>query len=600
MKRTFLFMILTSLLTGLQAEEYTIQFNSGSGSNDSSSPITKIDQAVYTSTDNCVNRLLQANKVYRAKEGYGVKFSNSSEGGRLCIGLNATYNITSLTVYAAAFDGKDTITAFIVANDTILWTKGSAKVITPYSVKAPGNTDSLFFSATKNKNNRFYIEKVVFTAEDPYPGVAKITMQPKVDMGSAILIDGQPETDAVNVSIMARGTSNDSLTLNMRKGTIFSLSSSTLPHTGGTVNLSYTVTTASDKGYNIEDSMIIVARGTNLNYVRHAIPVTVFAMNYKAPDIPVDSSCMRIGKMPGNYYQPAQGLKDSLLKDALSEVVHCGPRYRYGSGKLHTWQGFFYTDRDTTTQEVLDMYSHNHRYFDLSDTCGSVAGFDIEHMLPKSWWGGNVNEAYCDLFHLVPADYSANRSKSNHAPGIPTDSTFNNGSFVTGDGSAYDLKRVFCPEDEYKGDFARAYFYIVTCYDTLHWIDKGDAAVAMTNDSYLEFQPWLQELLMSWHRMDPVSQKELDRAVEVNKIQGNRNPFIDYPELAEYIWGNKQGQEVNFYNLTQSYGDPYNDNPTGLSNLSDATEATKQVHQDQVIIVLDGDKYTILGNRVKP
>lgn len=99
--------------------------------------------------------------------------------------------------------------------------------------------------------------------------------------------------------------------------------------------------------------------------------------------------------------------------------------------------------------------------------------------------------------------------------------------------------------------------------------------------------------------MDPVSQKELDRAVEVNKIQGNRNPFIDYPELAEYIWGNKQGTEVNFYNLTQSYGDPYNDNPTGLSNLSDATEATKQVHQDQVIIVLDGDKYTILGNRVE-
>lgn len=593
MKRTFLFMILTSLFTGLQAEEYTIQFNSG---------VEDKSSYISSSTDNCVQEITLKENISRSNtEGFGIKGGTADKPGRIVIQLNATYNIESLTIYAAAFGGKnkDSINAIRINNDTLRWTKGVATRIMPYTFSSFGATDTLVIASTVNKNNRFYADKIIFTAADPLPGVAKLTHPLSIDMGAAILVDGQPATDAVNVTIEARSTANDSLALSMIKGKQFSISSSTLPHTGGTINLSYTITSATDKGYNIEDSLIIVARGTNLNYVRHAIPVTVFAKNYKAPDIPVDSSCMRIGKMPGNYYQPAQGLKDSLLKDALSEVVHCGPRYRYGSGKLHTWQGFFYTDRDTTTQEVLDMYSHHHRYFDLSDTCGSVAGFDIEHMLPKSWWGGDVNEAYCDLFHLVPGDYSANRSKSNNAPGIPADSTFNNGSFVTGDGSAYDLKRVFCPEDEYKGDFARAYFYIVTCYDSLQWVTSGVPGKAMRNDSYLEFQPWLQELLMSWHRMDPVSQKELDRAVEVNKIQGNRNPFIDYPELAEYIWGNKQGQEVNFYNLTQSYGDPYNDTPTGLSNLSDATEAAKQVHQDQVIIVLDGDKYTILGNRVE-
>ena len=49
-------------------------------------------------------------------------------------------------------------------------------------------------------------------------------------------------------------------------------------------------------------------------------------------------------------------------------------------------------------------------------------------------------------------------------------------------------------------------------------------------------------LLMKWHRQDPVSQKEIDRNNGIQATQGNRNPFIDYPCLAEYLWGNKAGE----------------------------------------------------------
>jgi len=591
---------LSFLVGSVYAEEYTILFNSGTG--DSSSESTKLEAIVYTSSDNCVNRLLKAEKVYRAKEGFGIKMGSGSAAGTLVLGLNAEYNIQSMTVYAAAYGGKnkDSVNAILVCGDTLRWQYGQATVITPYEVTAPGKTDSLTIAATKASNNRFYIQKIVFTANDPFPGVAKVTTPSEVNFGSVILVDGQPETDATNINIMARSTLEDSLQLRLHKGTIFSLSSSSLPNHGGDVDVAYTVKEATDKGYNIYDSLIILAKGINNSLTRHAIPITLFAKNYKSPVLPVDSSCMRIGAMPGNYYQPAQGLKDSLLKSALSGVIHCGPRYRYGSGKNHTWQGFFYTDRDTLTQQVLDMYSHKVRYFDLSDTCGSVSEFDIEHMLPKSWWGGDVNEAYCDLFHLVPADYSANRSKSNNAPGIPTDSTFNNGSFVTGSGSTYGLTRVFCPEDEYKGDFARAYFYIVTCYEELQWISTGDAAKAMTNTSYLEFRPWLQQLLLSWHRQDPVSEKEKNRAIQVNKIQGNRNPFIDYPELVEYIWGNRQGQEVNFYSLTQSFGDKYSDLPSAFEEVNADDKCTsKEMKDGQVLIIYKDKVYTITGTSVQ-
>ena len=57
--------------------------------------------------------------------------------------------------------------------------------------------------------------------------------------------------------------------------------------------------------------------------------------------------------------------------------------------------------------------------------------------------------------------------------------------------------------------------------------------------------PYSLSFLLDWHRNDPVSQKEIDRNQAIYGIQHNRNPFIDYPELVEYIWGNKVGQTIN-------------------------------------------------------
>ena len=351
---------------------------------------------------------------------------------------------------------------------------------------------------------------------------------------------------------------------------------------------------------------VVVAKATGLDGIERTreLPIQLTVVppgSGGASTFNLDTTRMSIGAMPGDYYKFAQGTADSTLKNHIGYIICCGKRYRYGSGSKKTWDAFYYTDRDTNTNQVLDMYSNEVRYFNPEKPTASVAGFDIEHMLPKSWWGGDVNPAYCDLFHLVPGDYSANRSKSNHAPGIPSDSTFNNGSFVTGSGEAYGLTRVFCPADEYKGDFARAYFYIAACYgDSLEWLSSGEPAVAMTNEGWQEFRPWLRDLLLSWHRMDPVSEKELARAIEVNKIQGNRNPFIDYPELAEYIWGNQQGQIVDFRQLTQSYGDAYDDTHTGVDRTQAEKGSTrKEIRDGRIVIIRNASIYTIFGQKIR-
>lgn len=246
------------------------------------------------------------------------------------------------------------------------------------------------------------------------------------------------------------------------------------------------------------------------------------------------------------YYAPVIGLKDSLLKSKLAELTwaHYTKRYSYGSGKNNTWDAFWYTDRNESDNSVVDMYSTNMRYFNPDDKTASVADCDIEHMFPNSWFGGESGNkhAYCDLHHLVPADYSANRSKSNRGPGVPTDTTFNNGVWVNGKDAGRDNLEVFCPPDEYKGDFARAFFYIATTYgDTAVW-QKEAVPNHMTNSDWHEFLPLTRDLLLEWHRLDPVSEKERVRMSIVYGLQGNRNPFIDYPCLAEYIWGIYQGE----------------------------------------------------------
>lgn len=259
----------------------------------------------------------------------------------------------------------------------------------------------------------------------------------------------------------------------------------------------------------------------------------------------------------------------------------------YGSGSGKTWQGLYYTDRNESDNSVIDMYSFNKRYFDTSNPTASVTDCDIEHMFANSWFGAKAGckEAYCDLHHLVPSDYSANRSKSNHGPGMVVDTTFNNGLWVNGKTSAN--IPVFCPPDEYKGDFARAFFYIAATYgDTVTWQSEGTDNNFMTNSDWREFQTATSDLLLTWHRNDPVSEKELKRMNEVYKIQGNRNPFIDYPCLAEYIWGTYSGQTVSLSALTCAYDDNFSGDgcvtistptitsPTGTVNVGTTSQNT--------------------------
>lgn len=201
------------------------------------------------------------------------------------------------------------------------------------------------------------------------------------------------------------------------------------------------------------------------------------------------------------------------------------------------------TDRRPGTDFWWDMYSDMD--VDIYDKFGNY--MNREHAFPKSWWGGSTSvPAYTDLNHLYPSEAKANQAKSNYPLGEVITPKFDNGVVKVGiptTGQGGGAGQVFEPNEEYKGDFARTYFYMVTTYQSLTWEPKN--MYMLVQNDYPTLKTWAIDLLMRWHREDPVSEKEINRNEEVYKIQNNRNPFIDFPNLAEYIWGDKAG--LKFY-----------------------------------------------------
>lgn len=237
-----------------------------------------------------------------------------------------------------------------------------------------------------------------------------------------------------------------------------------------------------------------------------------------------------------DYFADINGVKGGAdMKNALYNIIKEHKKISYGSGEDKTWGAFYTTDAviENGKRRALDMYSNEKRYFGNKGV--AVEGMNIEHSVAKSWWGGTNNNAYCDLHHLNPSDQDANSRKSNYPLGELTSVTWDNGVTFVGkaniDGSS---QNAYEPCDEYKGDFARVFMYMFTCYQDLTWEYTW---MNYEKSEYPTLKPWAVALLLKWHKQDPVSEKEINRNNAVFAIQGNRNPYVDYPQLADYVWG---------------------------------------------------------------
>jgi endonuclease I len=244
---------------------------------------------------------------------------------------------------------------------------------------------------------------------------------------------------------------------------------------------------------------------------------------------------------PTNYYSSCEGKSGQELLTALYNTITNHTTVSYDD--LFS----LYSTTDVRANGTLwDMYSTKEWTISKSNQCGnySVVGdcYNREHSMPKSWFN-DAKPMYSDAFHVYPTDGKVNGQRSNYPYG-----ECENGTTLASNGSVKALGKlgastfdgytgtVFEPDDEYKGDLARTYFYMAACYNDRI---KSWSSDMLAQNNYPVFTTWALNLLLKWHNQDPVSQKELDRNEAVYAAQKNRNPFIDHPELVDYIWGTK-------------------------------------------------------------
>lgn len=270
----------------------------------------------------------------------------------------------------------------------------------------------------------------------------------------------------------------------------------------------------------------------------------------------------------GTYYQAADGQCGEALKTAFFQIIngeYQGVQFQqidYTNSKTgnDVWHAFYTTDVLDDGVTIRDRYSCITQFVVGEDQQGNNGTnnqeggtsekhvYSREHSMPKSWFGGGTSVGpSTDMFHLYPVDSYMNSVRNNHPFGE------NNGEKFTSAGGYSKLGvctyegysgTCFEPNDEWKGDFARTYFYMVTCYEEslpTWYTENADsyegAKATFDGNTYPGLSTWQLSMLLKWSRQDPVDSIEIKRNEAVCIIQHNRNPFIDYPGLEEFIWG---------------------------------------------------------------
>ena len=243
----------------------------------------------------------------------------------------------------------------------------------------------------------------------------------------------------------------------------------------------------------------------------------------------------------GEYYKAADGKCGAELKTALFNIIK--------NPSVTSYKGLYsaYVKTDTRADGfVRDWYSNATNYRHNVDNAGNYSKegdmYNREHSIPQSWFS-EASPMVSDVVHVLPTDGYVNNRRSSYLLAEVSSVTYSSKNNYSKLGSCKTTGysgTVFEPNDEIKGDMARIYFYMATCYQDKYtnWT-KGEATKVFSTQNK-GLTNWVVDMFMDWSKRDLIDDVETARNNAVQEVQGNRNPFVDYPGLEEYIWGDKQ------------------------------------------------------------
>ena len=283
-------------------------------------------------------------------------------------------------------------------------------------------------------------------------------------------------------------------------------------------------------------------------YIRSAVASLLVLVIVLTTYLPTFAVGERANTQPTKYSsQYNSGERDVVATtlNGTSALDYYGNNYSYDKLSTYSKDQLFSTLRTLmkSTHTYTSSYNDCHYKADRTDcenedgrvsliytsysaTMSQWDGWNREHVWPQSLGGGNTSGGGADLHHIRPSDAGVNSSRGNKKYGNAPGGTAKYGSKPATNylGGHYN-STYFEPLDNVKGDVARIILYV--------WVRWGSDWGA--TDVTKVFQS--VDVLLEWHKNDPVDTWELGRNEVVQDIQGNRNVFIDYPEYAWLVFG---------------------------------------------------------------
>ncbi|MFA5327740.1 MAG: endonuclease [Prolixibacteraceae bacterium] len=276
-------------------------------------------------------------------------------------------------------------------------------------------------------------------------------------------------------------------------------------------------------------------------------------------------SVVFVNAQPIGYYNGTEGKSGDGLKLALHEIISNHVDFSYNEAKYL----INYSDADPANpNNVILFYSQISR--DASKY-GNVAGtINREHVWAKSHGNfSGIRPMDGDALNLRPADAIVNMNRSN----LDFDNVQPNG---TQDAIATDCwynASAYEPGPLTKGQVARILFYMATRYEGTD--GEMDLELVSKLNNYPEAKFGNLTTLLVWNKQYPPSAMERQRNERIFRMQQNRNPFVDHPEFADFIWNNETPAGPEFGNFVLSPEYPVvNSNATVSLTISNATDLT--------------------------
>lgn len=258
-------------------------------------------------------------------------------------------------------------------------------------------------------------------------------------------------------------------------------------------------------------------------------------------------------QIPPGYYDGTEGLTGDTLKSALNDIIDGHTELSYSN----VWDALRDTDEDPDNPDNVILL-----YTGWSVSNSGYPTWNREHTWAKSHGDfGETPPCGTDVHHLRPTDVQVNSDRGN------LDFDYSDNPYSTIPGCYYDSNS-WEPRDEVKGDVARIIFYMATRYEG----ENGELDLVVVDEVNTAPAPEHGKLstLLEWNTLDPPSEFEETRNDRIyENWQGNRNPFIDHPEFADYIWGGGAPEIVANFIVDVNVG-----NPPLLVNFTDTSVGT--------------------------